>query len=216
MLEFNSVRRSTLAKIAVTAFLVQGCAIFDSENGQVNKEAASDSAYVINSSEGIVMTADEQCLRTVSWNSANNHSKCGEVSASFTEPQPQPVERPVQQGSALVTFSGRALFDFDSATLTGAGSEQLDQLTSKLNSQDEIKAIEIVGHADSVGSDAYNQKLSENRADAVKVHLQRSLKTVTVRSKGMGESAPIADNNTEAGRRMNRRVDVNIAAMVTK
>ncbi len=212
MLEFNSVRRNTLAKIAVAVSLLQGCATIDSDNGQINKAAASDSGYVTNSAEGIVMTSDEHCLRTVSWSSENSLSKCGEVSASFTEPQP--VQQPVESGSALVTFSGRALFDFDSATLTGAGREQLDQLTAKLNAQDEIKAIEIVGHADSIGSDAYNQKLSENRADAVKVHLQRSLKTVAVRSKGMGESAPIAENNTDAGRRVNRRVDVNIAAMV--
>jgi len=89
----------------------------------------------------------------------------------------------------------------------------LDQLTSKLNRQDEITGIDIVGHADSRGSDSYNLTLSEQRADSVATYLQQSLKTVSVASNGMGESAPIADNTTDEGRRLNRRVDIKVAAL---
>ena len=96
------------------------------------------------------------------------------------------------------------------------GKVELDRLTAKLNTQDSIKSIEIVGHADNVGSDAYNQTLSEQRADTVKSYLQKSLRTVAVTASGLGESAPIADNDTESGRSQNRRVDVKIAAIVEK
>ena len=60
----------------------------------------------------------------------------------------------------------------------------------------------------------YNQNLSELRAESVKSYLQRSLRTVAVTASGLGESAPVADNNTESGRSQNRRVDVKIAATV--
>jgi len=96
----------------------------------------------------------------------------------------------------------------------GAGQAELDRLTAKLNAQDKIEAIEVVGHTDNLGSEQYNQKLSENRAEAVRQYLQRSLNNVTVNTSGMGEAVPVADNETESGRRLNRRVDVKIAALI--
>lgn len=220
--------------LIVCAFLTQGCTT--KENGnfpRVNEEIVlataapaseintglsqghSRNSYVADSADGVVMSAEDECVRTIHWLSAKANCKDAEPVVVEEVPDVAPTP-PVGPGSVLVSYNGRALFDFDSATLSGAGLQQLDELTAKLNAQDEIEAIEIVGHADSIGSDAYNQTLSENRAEAVKVYLQRSLRNVTVQSKGLGESAPIADNSTEEGRRMNRRVEVNIAAMVEK
>ena len=112
-----------------------------------------------------------------------------------------------------MSFKGRALFEFDSFGLTIEGQQQLDQLVDKLNRQDQITAIDIVGRTDSRGTDSYNLTLSERRADSVKVFLQQSLQTVSVSSNGLGESAPIGDNATDEGRQLNRRVDVKIAAL---
>lgn len=210
--------RNTLGALIFVASLVQGCTTTSSENtrtdaGEVALPVASKSVvgnrYVAFSNDQIVRTSQSECVRTVNWDSADSTNACADAVVA----QPEPATGP---GSALVSYNGRALFDFDSATLTGAGQQQLDQLTAKLNAQDEIEAIEIVGHADSIGSDAYNQTLSENRAEAVKAYLQRSLRSVGVSAKGLGEAAPIADNSTEAGRQLNRRVDVNIAAVTVK
>ena len=70
----------------------------------------------------------------------------------------------------------------------------------------------IIGHTDSMGSAAYNDQLSVRRAEAVKNLLmdQFDIDTLQVTVKGMGESQPLADNQTQEGRRLNRRVDISI------
>jgi len=98
-------------------------------------------------------------------------------------------------------------FDFDSAELKPAMMNALngvanDVLNSKGNEQ-----IEIIGHTDSVGAEAYNQQLSERRAQSAADYLNsKGVFNITV--KGMGESAPVADNATAQGRAMNRRVEI--------
>lgn len=194
--------RGAIGILFVAASLTQGCATKDSVGDEPQLGAAvatQGSGYVV-SSKNIVKSGDDHCVRTSVWNSEDIVVECGGV-----------VEEP---GSVLVAYNGRALFEFDSSVLTGAGKGALDVLTAKLNSQDSIKSIEIVGHADSVGTDAYNQNLSELRAESVKSYLQESLRTVAVTASGLGESSPIADNDTEQGRSQNRRVDVKIAALV--
>lgn len=205
--------RSALSVFVVATSLLHGCAtkpdidqaVSADEPSMAAATSAPVSAYVINSDNQMVISPPEKCVRTTMWSAENALGECDQVTRETPAPK---------AGSELVSYNGRALFDFDSAILTGAGRAELDNLTAKLNAQDKIKAIQIVGHADSIGSDTYNQKLSENRANAVKQYVQSSLNTVTVSAKGMGETVPVADNNTEAGRRLNRRVDVNIAAMV--
>lgn len=75
----------------------------------------------------------------------------------------------------------------------------------------EKTVIQVVGHTDSTGSDAYNQRLSEQRADAVGNFLTgQGIRSVRLEPRGMGESMPIADNSTPEGRARNRRVEVNL------
>ncbi len=197
------------SKIAVGALLscltiIQGCATSDSPSLGAALASAKTS-YVKDSADSVVMSGQKECVRSSSWNEANVMAECDDIAVA--EPAPAP-------GSALVSYNGRALFEFDSAAITSAGRAELDALTARLNAQSEIRGIEIVGHADSVGTDQYNQTLSESRANAVKAYLQQTLQSVAVSAKGMGETTPVADNDTEDGRRKNRRVDVNIAAMV--
>lgn len=199
--------RRTMGVLIVVASICQGCATSNNTNtGDEPVMAAAKSAhssYVADSGQQMVMSTQELCVRTINWSADNTMSECDGV-----------VAAPKAPGSALIAYNGRALFEFDSANLTNAGQAELNRLTAKLNAQDKIKSIEIVGHADSVGTDMYNQKLSERRAESVKSYLQRSLQNVAVTAKGMGESSPVADNGTDSGRNLNRRVDVNIAAMV--
>ena len=109
-----------------------------------------------------------------------------------------------------VTFNADTFFDFDKATLKPEGRNILDQVAdqvSKLN----LESLIAVGHTDSVGSDAYNQRLSERRAASVKNYLvSKGVPADQIIASGKGESAPVASNATREGRAQNRRVEIEI------
>ncbi len=112
----------------------------------------------------------------------------------------------------VVTFDSGILFDFDQAALKPAARENLANLAASLNEYDGTEVL-LVGHTDSVGSDEYNQGLSERRAQAARSYLiSLGVSPLRIRAVGRGESEPIASNDTEAGRAENRRVEVAIFA----
>ncbi len=112
----------------------------------------------------------------------------------------------------VVTFDSGILFDFDDAALKPAARENLANLAASLNEHDGTEVL-LVGHTDSVGSDDYNQALSERRAQAARSYLvSMGVSPLRVRAVGKGESEPIASNDTEIGRQENRRVEVAIFA----
>lgn len=132
-------------------------------------------------------------------------------------PQYQPVVKappPVApQGDEVITLrdtSGKVLFEFDKSNLTAEAQGQLQALLPKLKGA-EVTAVKVVGHTDSVGSDDYNQKLSERRAASVRQYLeQQQVAADKLSSEGKGESEPVADNGTEEGRSQNRRVELHL------
>ncbi len=111
-----------------------------------------------------------------------------------------------------VTFDSGILFDFDSYTLRGAARENLTNLAASLTRYPDSDVL-IVGHTDSMGQDDYNQRLSENRSGAAMDFLvQQGVAPSRIQAAGLGESEPVASNDTEAGRQENRRVEVAIFA----
>lgn len=111
-----------------------------------------------------------------------------------------------------ITFGSDILFDVDSYELKSETKKQLTEFAQTLNKYEDTD-IRIEGHADATGSDDHNLKLSKQRADAVGSYLEaQGVKTSRVDEKGYGESQPVADNSTEAGRRKNRRVDIAVFA----
>lgn len=105
---------------------------------------------------------------------------------------------------------GQVLFAFDSAELSAAAQQRLQALLPKL-SDPAVMAVKVVGHTDSVGSDVYNQGLSERRAASVAQYLiGQGLAPSKVTSQGKGESEPVADNDTDPGRAQNRRVELHL------
>lgn len=125
--------------------------------------------------------------------------------APVAEPAPPPV--PV---SEKVTFAAEALFDFDKSVVKPEGKTALDRLLAQLQGMN-TEVMITVGHTDSIGTDAYNQKLSLRRAEAVKAYLvSRGVDTARVYTEGKGETQPVADNATSAGRARNRRVTVEV------
>jgi len=99
-------------------------------------------------------------------------------------------------------------FDFDKATLRQDDIGTLDDDVATLKSWGDVD-IEVAGHTDSMGSDAYNMKLSQQRAGAVRNFLiSKGVAADRLTAKGYGESQPVADNATEEGRFKNRRVEL--------
>ena len=100
------------------------------------------------------------------------------------------------------------LFDFNKSTLQPASDPVLQQIDSLLVKNAALK-LEIQGHTDNVGNDAYNQTLSEARARSVVAWLtQHGIAATRLTAKGYGKTKPIADNSTDAGRAKNRRVEI--------
>ncbi len=122
---------------------------------------------------------------------------------------PTPVEKP-KPVSEKLSFSAMTLFDFDRAVIKPEGIRALDEMLSKLQGM-ETEVVVTVGHTDSVGTEAYNQKLSLQRAEAIKAYLvSKGVAQERVFNEGKGESQPVADNNTAENRAQNRRVTVEV------
>lgn len=111
-----------------------------------------------------------------------------------------------------VTFESGLLYDFDSDNMKPAARTNLRELAASLKEYDGSELL-IVGHTDATGSDSYNQSLSERRATAARSYLiAQGVESSRVKTRGLGESEPVATNDTDAGRQANRRVEVAIYA----
>jgi OmpA-OmpF porin, OOP family len=124
---------------------------------------------------------------------------------------PAPVEPAKPAPSSVrqtVVIQADALFDFDKSVVRADGKRSIDEALAKLNGID-LEMVIATGHTDSIGTNAYNQKLSERRAAAVKQYLEsKGIAGSKITTIGKGETQPVATNKTAAGRQKNRRVDI--------
>jgi len=180
-----------------------------------------------------------QCWRDASWTPATAAPGCdGAIAAPAASapapapapapqaaPAPAPVAAPAPEApkaapapapaaaapaATKVTYAADAFFDFDKSVLKTEGKAKLDDLAGKLKGIS-LEVIIAVGHTDAVGSDAYNQKLSVARSEAVKAYLvSKGVEKNRIYTEGKGESSPVADNKTTEGRAKNRRVEVEV------
>lgn len=143
---------------------------------------------------------NELCWRNANWTPATAAPGCdGAIAAGA------PANTPV---SSKVTLNADALFDFDKSVLKPAAIASLDSLVGQVKNLT-LEVIIAVGHTDSIGTDAYNQKLSVRRAQSVKKYLvSKGIEPNRVYVEGKGESQPVADNKTKEGRAKNRRVEI--------
>ena len=116
------------------------------------------------------------------------------------------IER-VKEDLLKLTFDSEVTFDFDSALVKSSFQGSLDKVSNVIKKYG--SDAEVVGHTDSIGSEAYNQQLSERRALAVKIYLlEHGVDIERLSSYGNGELAPRDTNETESGRQLNRRVEI--------
>jgi outer membrane protein OmpA-like peptidoglycan-associated protein len=107
----------------------------------------------------------------------------------------------------VLTLSGSVLFPSGKSELLASAKDRLAEIAKAL--KDDKHTLLVVGHTDSQGSDAVNDRLSDDRAKAVRIYLiSQGIDEVRIRSEGMGKSEPIADNSTAEGRANNRRVEI--------
>ena len=162
-------------------------------------EAASRAAA--EQSRQIMKQRDELRLQTRSQQVETQQRQIEVLREQLSELKPKQTEQGI-----MLTLS-QVLFAFDSAQLQSGAQAPLDKLASFLSERPQIQ-VQIVGYTDSVGSETYNQRLSERRAQSVADAMaQRGIDRARMRVAGEGESNPVATNETEQGRQLNRRVE---------
>jgi OOP family OmpA-OmpF porin len=120
---------------------------------------------------------------------------------------PKPAPAPVAQ---KVTLAADVLFDFDKSVIRADGKGRLDDLSQKIRAVN-LEVVIAIGHTCSIGTDAYNQKLSVRRAESVKAYLvSKGVEPNRVYTEGKGEKQPVASNKTKEGRMKNRRVEIEV------
>ncbi|MBI2771569.1 MAG: OmpA family protein [Burkholderiales bacterium] len=170
---------------------------------------------------------NELCWRDANWTPATADPRCdgaikpmapapvvaAPAPAPAAAPAPAPAPAPAAApavAATKVTYAADAFFDFDKSVLKPEGKAKLDDLVGKVKDIN-LEVIIAVGHTDSVGSDAYNQKLSVRRAESVKAYLvSKGIEKNRVYTEGKGEKQPVADNKTSEGRAKNRRVEIEV------
>lgn len=164
---------------------------------------------------------NELCWRDANWTPATAAKGCDGaiVEAPKAAPAaapapaaaaPKAAPAPQPPAASKVTYAADAFFDFDKSVLKKEGKAKLDDLVQKVKGIN-LEVIIAVGHTDSIGTDAYNQKLSVRRSEAVKAYLvSKGIEKNRVYTEGKGEKQPVADNKTKEGRAKNRRVEIEV------
>ena len=185
-----------------------------------NIEYDSSSGYLGSGTGNVITTGIDTCLRVGTFSEDNQINACEgiedeEVVEEVTEePEEVVVEETPEPVDQVVTVSlgGSTQFETNSADLTAEGTATVNDLIAKLATYQAVNALTITGHTDSRGSEAYNQGLSERRAQTVADQLGTAYPNASLSVIGLGESEPIATNDTAEGRLLNRRVTITIDA----
>ena len=199
---------------AATAALVMSAVSF-------NVFAQAGQAYW-GGAPGVWKSGTGLCWRSGYWTPANATPECDPdltpkpsavPAPPPVAPAPAPAPKPVAKPKPVaekITFAADVLFDFDKATIKPEGRSKLDDLASKVKGIN-LEVVIAIGHTDSIGEDAYNQRLSVRRAESVKAYLvSRGIEPNRVYTEGKGEKQPIASNKTKDGRQKNRRVEIEV------
>jgi OOP family OmpA-OmpF porin len=116
------------------------------------------------------------------------------VTEPASTPAPVATAEPCTPKTETIELQSEALFDFDKAVIKDKSNQALDEVVAKLKEHGDVEFVLVTGHTDRIGSDAYNQKLSERRANAVRKYLvAHGVEGSRIKSQGKGESEPVVD-----------------------
>src|SRR6185436_5850522 len=197
-----------LALLAVAFFAMPISALAQSKQGYWTEPAGGDMVW--RSGTGL-------CWRAGYWTPAMAIAECDPdlmpKPAGVPPPPPVAAPKPAPKPAPVaekVTLAADVLFDFDKSILKNEGKNKLDDLASKVKAIN-LEVVIAIGHTDSIGSDAYNQKLSVRRAESVKAYLvSKGVEPNRIYTEGKGEKQPVASNKTKDGRQKNRRVEIEV------
>jgi OOP family OmpA-OmpF porin len=211
--------KASAAAVALTLAALSGAA------------SAASPGYVTNSQNQVWTTPYGLCWRTTAWSPENATAPCDARPRAETPPpvaaapaapvpQPAPQAEPAPPAPIIekVSLGSDVLFEFDKATLRPEGRQKLDELAERIKDA-QVESILAVGHADRIGSEQYNEKLSDARAASVKEYLaQKGISPERVRSEGRGENEPVTGDQCKGQKgakliaclQPDRRVDVEV------
>ena len=209
---FVGARKTTLTLVAAT-FVLSGCASLNNKEkgGIIGATGGAIAGGAIGKANG--STAKGAILGAVVGGAAGmiiGH-QMDKQAAELKQNIPGAVVERVGEG-IQVTFASGLLFDFDSDVVRSEAATNLRNLAASLEKYPGSDLL-IVGHTDSVGTDSYNLRLSERRAESAAAYLvANGVDRSRLRARGLGETEPVAPNDSDAGRGKNRRVEVAIYA----
>lgn len=166
----------------------------------------ANAGYLIDSRGNVAKNSYNQCWRTGYWTPAMATAECDPDLVKKEEPKKEeskaaapvaPVAGP-EAPAVKVTFKAETLFDFDKAVVRAEGKKELDdKVVANMKAHPEVELLLVTGHADRIGTEKYNQNLSERRAAAVKTYLvDQGIAADRVKTVGKGEAMPNPDADT--------------------
>ncbi|MCG6939604.1 MAG: OmpA family protein [Gammaproteobacteria bacterium] len=199
-------------KYKILAFIILGTA---------SMQSVAEYAYWVDSNGDYVRDRNGHCVRTINWTPELAIPGCEGKEEVAAKPAPAPVVKAAPVVAAPVatepvytniSLASGATFEHGGSTLSAEGKAEVKKLVEQFRGKS-VDSVIIEGHTDSTGDAAFNQQLSEKRAEAVKAEaVANGANPDKITTVGYGETKPIADNSTREGRAKNRRVEIRVKA----
>lgn len=205
--------------------------------GAASAHDVPKAGYLIDTRGNVVRNNFNECWKTGYWTPAMAIAECDaslvktdSVVGKASPKAATPISGPEKGAFAAIALQAETLFDFDKAVLRDDGKKKLDvEVVSKMKQYPQVEVVLVTGHADRIGSDAYNQKLSQRRADATKDYIvSQGVDAKRIETTSKGESEPVVSCNDVKGKvsgknkalveclQPNRRVIVEIKVQAQK
>lgn len=178
--------------------------------GFASAHEVAKEGYLIDTRGNVVKNNYNECWKTGYWTPAMAIAECDPDLMKKAEPKMAEAKAPAaasvagpeKAAFAAITLQAETLFDFDKSVIRADGKKILDdEVVSKMKQYPQVEVVLVTGHADRIGSDAYNQKLSQRRADAVKEYLvAQGVETNRIETAAKGESEPVVSCDDVKGK----------------